>query len=206
MQVTNQSLKCHLSPNDTSTQIINFILEAQWMLYFMTLIKHLAAIYPSILFVFKSPYRNLTKTAHKFVFYSLAKLTGSPLYWQPDPSWTLNLGHFLTLRGQALLNWPYVFFYQSRTGAELLVGRASMAFWSCRTMRGVVGGQVSPWLGIRDSAFILALRQASYLPLLSPGDNYSLPLLAHSVIVGMNEIMDEKALPALQREAVRSWI
>lgn len=52
----------------------------------------------------------------------------------------------------------------------------------------------------------MALRQASYLPLLSPGDNYSLPLLAHSVIVGMNEIMDEKALPALQREAVRLWI
>lgn len=69
-----------------------------------------------------------------------------------------------------------------------------------------MGWQVSPRLGIRDSAFILALRQASYLPLLSPGDNYSLPSLAHSVIVGMNEIMDEKALPALQREAVRSWI
>lgn len=108
MQVTNQSLKCHLSPNDTSTQIINFILEAQWMLYFMTLIKHLAAIYPSILFIFKNPYQNLTKTAHKFVFYSLAKLKGSPLYWQSDPSWTLGLGRFLILRGQALLKWPYV--------------------------------------------------------------------------------------------------
>lgn len=52
----------------------------------MTLIKHLAAIYPSILFVFKNPYRNLTKTAHKFVFYSLAKLAGSPFRLQPDTS------------------------------------------------------------------------------------------------------------------------
>lgn len=54
------------------------------MFYFMTLIKHLAAIYPSILCAFKNPYRNLTKTAHKFVFYSLATLTGSPLCLQPD--------------------------------------------------------------------------------------------------------------------------
>lgn len=51
----------------------------------MTLIKHLAAIYPSILFIFKNPYQNLTKTVHKFVFYSLAKSTGSPLCLQPDP-------------------------------------------------------------------------------------------------------------------------
>lgn len=44
----------------------------------MTLIKHLAASQPSILFIFKkkNPYRKiLTKTAHKFLFYSLAMLT-----------------------------------------------------------------------------------------------------------------------------------
>lgn len=69
----------------------------------MTLIKHLAAIYPSILFVFKNPYRNLTKTAHKFVFYSLAKSTGSPLCVQPDPSGTLGSGH-LHSTSQAFLS------------------------------------------------------------------------------------------------------
>lgn len=91
MQVTNQSLSCHLSPNDTSTQIINFILEAQWMLYFMTLIKHLAASQPSILLIFKkkNPYRKiLTKTAHKFLFYSLAMLTVLCSPYSRPQSWT----------------------------------------------------------------------------------------------------------------------
>lgn len=63
----------------------------------MTLIKHLAAIYPSILFVFKNPYRNLTKTAHKCVFYSLAKSTGSPTLLTSRPILNPGLGPFLFL-------------------------------------------------------------------------------------------------------------
>lgn len=143
MHVTNQSLKCHLSPNDTSTQIINFILEAQWMLYFMTLIKHLAAIYPSILFIFKNPYQNLTKTAHKFEFYSLAKLTGSPLCLQPDPSWTLGLGHFHPQKS-AFSKPTSCFVTARRLGVS---PEEHYGFWSSEPCRGLWGGQVSLWLG-----------------------------------------------------------
>lgn len=168
MQVTNQSLKCHLSPNDTSTQIINFILEAQWMLYFMTLIKHLPAIYPSILFVFKNPYRSLTKTAHKFVFYCPAKLTGSPLCLQPDPFWTLDWGHFHYWEsGFSKLTSSFL----TRVRLGDLFGRAFLASGAREPQGGLWGGQVSPWLGIRDSAFILALRQVTYLPILCPRGN-----------------------------------
>lgn len=81
----------------------------------MTLIKHLAAIYPSILFIFKNLYQNLTKTAHKFVFHSPVKLTGSPFCIQPDPHYTLGLfpppfphPHLSTPRSQVFLKRPCV--------------------------------------------------------------------------------------------------
>lgn len=140
------------------------------MFYFMTLIKHLAAIYPSILFVFKNPYRNLTKTAHKFVFYSLAKLTGSPLCLQPDRP-TLSPGPGpRPLRPARLFPAAPVSCYQSQLG-----GSCGQRLWLLARQSPKGGGWPGQRrLGIQGSAFILALRQASDLPL-GVRDSYRLP-------------------------------
>lgn len=136
------------------------------MLYFMTLIKHLAAIYPSILFIFKNPYRNLTKTAHKFVFYSLAKLTHPPLCLQPDPSGrNSGLGPFSLFRvqRQPFLHRPHVLLPEEAWG---FIWKSICGFWSCRATRGAVGWPGWPLTG-NQGLRSLSGSQTSQLPPLS---------------------------------------
>lgn len=67
--------------------------------------------------------------------------------------------------------------------------------------QGAVGGRVSPdWESGTQLSFSLSDKPATSLSV--SGDNYRLPSLTPSVLVGMNEINDVRALPALGREAL----
>lgn len=67
--------------------------------------------------------------------------------------------------------------------------------------RGVVGGRVSPdWESGTQLSFSLSDKPATSLSV--SGDNYRLPSLAPGILVGMNEINDVRARPALGREAL----
>lgn len=110
------------------------------MLHFMTLIKHLAAFQPSILFIFKNPYQNLTKTAHKFVFYSLAKLAGPPPSLQPDPS-ELQTEVISTPRSQAFPKPPLVLLSE-QDWATCLEG--CLGIGGCRNRPGLGRRQGEP--------------------------------------------------------------